>query len=76
MIPHVTVGARWIQCCLKKTGYYTGAIDGKYGEETENAVKAFQKANGFEQRDYVSLGVARAMLEQCYYSRFSLDDLP
>lgn len=76
MIPHVTVGARWIQCCLKKTGYYSGLIDGKYGEETEKAVKAFQKANGFEERDYVSLGVARAMLEQCYYSGCSLYDLP
>ena len=76
MIPHVTLGARWVQCCLKKLGYYTGVIDGKYGEGTDNAVRAFQKAAGFEQRDYVTLGVARAMLEQCYYSGCSLDDLP
>ena len=76
MIPHVTTGARWVQCCLKKIGYYTGPIDGKYGEGTENAVKAFQKAAGFEQRDYVTLGVARAMLEQCYYSSCQLNDLP
>lgn len=76
MVPHVSVGARWVQCCLKKIGYYTGTIDGKYGEATENAVKAFQKANGFEERDYVTLGVARAMLEQCYYSGCSLIDLP
>lgn len=76
MIPHVTAGARWVQCCLKKIGYYNGIIDGKYGETTENAVKAFQKDFGFEQRDYVTLGVARAMLEQCYYSGCSLDDLP
>ena len=76
MIPHVTVGARWIQCCLKKIRYYNGPIDGKYGEETEKAVKAFQKANGFEERDYVTLGVARAMLEKCYYSGCYLDDMP
>ena len=76
MIPHVTTGARWVQCCLKKLGYYNGVIDGKYGEATENAVKAFQKASGYEQRDYVTLGVARAMLEQCYYSGCTLEDLP
>ena len=76
MVPHVSVGARWVQCCLKKTGYYGGPIDGKYGEATENAVKAFQKANGFEERDYVTLGVARSMLEQCYYSGCALIDLP
>jgi len=76
MVPHVTVGARWVQCCLKKLGYYTGPIDGKYGEGTEKAVKAFQRAYRFEERDYVTLGVARAMLEQCYYSGCSLSDLP
>ena len=76
MIPHMTLGARWIQCCLKKIGYYTGPIDGKYGEATETAVKAFQKASGFQERDYVTMGVARAMLEQCYYSGCVLDDLP
>lgn len=76
MVPHVTSGARWVQCCLKKLGYYNGTIDGKYGEGTENAVKAFQRANGFQERDYVTLGVARCMLEQCYYSGCGLDDLP
>lgn len=76
MIPHMTIGARWIQCCLKKLGYYNGVIDGKYGEATENAVKQFQKAAGFEERDYVTLGVARAMLEQCYYSGCDFQDLP
>ncbi len=75
MIPHVTAGARWVQCCLKKLGYYTGIIDGKYGEATEKAVMEFQKANSFEERDYVTLGVARTMLEQCYYAGYNLDDL-
>lgn len=31
---------------LKKLGYYTGSVDGKYGDGTEAAVKAFQEANG------------------------------
>ncbi len=35
-----------IQTKLKNWGYYTGAIDGKYGSATQKAVKAFQKKNG------------------------------
>ncbi len=75
-VKHVTVGARWVQCCLKKIGFYSDTIDGMYGEQTEKAVKAFQRANGFEERDYVSLGVARAMLEACYRKGCDLSDLP
>ena len=76
MIPHVTVGGRWVQCCLAKLGYYKGTIDGKYGEKTEEAVNAFQKDYGFEQRNYVTLGVARTMLEACHARKCFLDDLP
>ncbi|MBQ8201615.1 MAG: peptidoglycan-binding protein [Clostridia bacterium] len=76
MIPHVTTGARWVQVCLSKLGYYNSSIDGKYGEGTERAVKAFQRDYGFEERDYITLGVARAMLEACYYGGYSLQNLP
>ena len=31
---------------LKKQGYYTGTVDGVYGEGTENAVRSFQRSNG------------------------------
>lgn len=37
---------RSLQTKLKSLGYYTGTVDGSYGEGTKNAVKAFQKANG------------------------------
>jgi hypothetical protein len=37
--PQLTID---IQFALKRTGFYKGEIDGIYGEETENAVKAFQ----------------------------------
>lgn len=76
MVPRETVGARWVQVCLKHLGYYNSIIDGKYGEGTEQAVKAFQHAYGFEERDYVSLGVARAMIEAYYYAGGDLNKLP
>lgn len=76
MVPRETVGARWVQVCLKHLGYYNSVIDGKYGESTEQAVKAFQHAYGFEERDYVSLGVARAMIEAYYYAGGDLNKLP
>lgn len=76
MVPHVTTGARWVQCVLKGLGYYSGLIDGMYGEKTDEAVRKFQRENGFQERDYVSLGVARSMLEQYYWRGNSLNSLP
>lgn len=37
---------RRIQTKLKNWGYYTGAVDGIYGWQTESAVRSFQKKNG------------------------------
>ena len=37
---------RTVQRRLKELGYYNGAIDGDFGEATDKAVRAFQKANG------------------------------
>lgn len=37
-----------IQTQLKKWGFYTGAIDGDMGTGTQNAIKAFQTANGLK----------------------------
>ena len=37
---------RAVQKRLKELGYYKGAADGDFGPATEEAVKAFQKANG------------------------------
>lgn len=76
MVPHVTNGARWVQSVLKGLGYYTGTIDGMYGEGTDRAVRRFQNDNGFQERDYITLGVARCMLEQYYYRGLSLGNLP
>jgi len=35
-----------IQKALKKAGYYNGALDGKIGPGTRDAIRAFQKDNG------------------------------
>ena len=37
---------RTVQRKLKELGYYTGSIDGDFGEATDKAVKEFQKYNG------------------------------
>jgi peptidoglycan hydrolase-like protein with peptidoglycan-binding domain len=37
-----------LQSALKDLGYDVGAVDGKFGAQTERAVKAFQKAQGID----------------------------
>ena len=37
---------RELQKRLKELGYYKGSVDGDFGEQTDKAVKEFQKANG------------------------------
>ena len=39
---------RTVQRRLKELGYYKGSADGDFGPATEEAVKAFQKANGLK----------------------------
>lgn len=72
----ITTGARWVQTCLKKIGYYKGVIDGMYGQGLEDAVKKFQHDYGFQERDFVSLGVARTMLEVYFAMGGDLNALP
>ncbi|MBE5803923.1 MAG: peptidoglycan-binding protein [Clostridiales bacterium] len=67
---------KWVQMCLQKLGYYNSSIDGKFGSGTIKALKRFQADCGYVQRDYVTLGVARAMLELCYHRGCNLSDLP
>lgn len=38
-----------LQMALTLKGYYAGAIDGSYGDQTEAAVKKFQRAKGMSQ---------------------------
>jgi len=49
--------AEELQRHLKRSGFYDGAIDGKPGPQTRNAIKAFQSRNGLAQDGYPSLEV-------------------
>ena len=35
-----------MQNALRQQGYYTGNVDGKYGDGTKQAVEAFQRTHG------------------------------
>ena len=35
-----------VQIALTKAGYYKGAVDGKVGQDTRDAIRAFQRAEG------------------------------
>jgi peptidoglycan hydrolase-like protein with peptidoglycan-binding domain len=52
-----------LQNRLKELGYYAGEVDGKYGNNTVNALKQFQKAFGNKQT-----GVASVELQALLYS--------
>ncbi|MBR3494695.1 MAG: peptidoglycan-binding protein [Clostridia bacterium] len=71
-----STAVRWVQTILKSLGYYTSSIDGKYGDGTAKGVRAFQREYGFQERDYVTLGVARRMLEVYHDRGLSIDALP
>ena len=69
-----------LQQALKLKGYYSGAIDGDFGESTEAAVMSFQKAKGMS-RDgvagkttiYILFGEKAANAEEKTYKTEKLD---
>lgn len=50
-----------VQKRLKQWGYYSGAIDGKFGPATERAVKWFQQKNGLKADGIVGAKTAAAL---------------
>ncbi|OPY89354.1 MAG: Zinc D-Ala-D-Ala carboxypeptidase precursor [Smithella sp. PtaU1.Bin162] len=46
--PAVELSHRQIQKALKNAGYYQGAIDGKIGPKTKEAILKFQRAKGLK----------------------------
>lgn len=51
-----------VQRILNGSGYTSGTVDGKYGKNTENAVKAFQKAKGLTADGICGLNTWNALL--------------
>ncbi|MBQ2699757.1 MAG: peptidoglycan-binding protein [Clostridia bacterium] len=58
-----------LQQALSLKGYYSGAIDGKYGSGTEKAVKAFQKSKGLSQD-----GIAGKVTIKLLFGQSAADD--
>ena len=60
-----------LQQALKIKGHYTGVVDGKYGNNTANAVKAFQKDSGLDDD-----GIAGKQTLEALYKRSSVTPMP
>ena len=52
---------RTLQKRLKELGYYTGSVDGDFGDGTSNAVRAFQRANGLKVDGVVGEGTQKKL---------------
>ena len=50
-----------VQLALSRLGYYTGALDGDYGEKTNEAMKQFQRKNGLKVDGAVGESTAAAL---------------
>lgn len=55
-----------LQNALKAKGYYTGVVDGKYGETTYNAVLSFQKKYGLSQDGLAGPATQRVLYEGAF----------
>lgn len=52
-----------IQLYMKQKGYYTSTVDGISGTNTSNAMKVYQKANGYAKTGVVEASYLKKMLE-------------
>ena len=54
---------RWLQTRLKELGYYKGSIDGSFWNDTDKAVRQFQKDKKLTADGYVGLNTVKALLK-------------
>ena len=55
-----------MQQALKNQGYFTGVVDGYYGEGTENAVRSFQRYNGLQIDGVAGPATLRTLYQGAY----------
>ena len=55
-----------MQQALKNQGYFTGVVDGYFGDATENAVKAFQRYNGLQVDGVAGPATLRTLLQGAF----------
>ena len=55
-----------MQQALKNQGYFTGVVDGYFGEGTENAVKSFQRYHGLQVDGVAGPATLRTLLQGAY----------
>ncbi len=56
-----TLSAKQTQLALKSAGFYNGQVDGKFGAQTKDAVKAFQRSKGLNPDGVVGSKTAAAL---------------
>ena len=56
-----TLSAKQTQLALKSAGFYNGPVDGKFGRQTKEAVKAFQRSKGLNPDGVVGSKTAMAL---------------
>lgn len=54
---------RWLQTRLKELGYYKGSIDGSFWNDTDKAVRQFQKDKKLTADGYVGVNTVKALLK-------------
>ena len=54
---------KWLQTRLNELGYYHGYIDGKFGNGTDTAIKAFQNARGLKADGWVGVLTTKELLK-------------
>ena len=55
-----------MQNALRQQGYYTGNVDGKYGDGTKQAVEAFQRTHGLAIDGVAGPATLRVLYEGSY----------
>lgn len=62
-----------LQQALKIKGYYTGTVDGKFGDGTRSAVKAYQKAVGISQTGKADYATINKLFGKVLYTTVAND---